>query len=253
MKDASAIPADGYIRRLASDYASAWALLLPPGSAWPRDPQSVLQKTILGMSGIWARPASGDLPTSTLPAINVDGRAADLLETESDPRSTVEMLDSWEACFGLPDLCLAEPLTIGDRQKALTARVTMLGGQSIAWFVAYAKSIGYTIEVIEHAPYMCGVSQCGNTLNWNNEANPWYRWELGAPEMRFYWTVEPQDMRLTWFRTGGGGGQCGVDPMLRIAIATDLECAFRRYHPAHTDVVFSYTGLIPYNSMSGTP
>lgn len=244
---------DMHVRRSAADYAQALSDLLPQGSAWPRDPASPMQKAISGLCGIWGAPDPNCPLTGTIPATNVDGRAADLLEIESDPRTTVQLLPDWERAFGLPDLCLAEPLTIGDRQKALVARLTMLGGQSRDWFVQYAKTIGYNIEIIEHSPFMFGVSHFGDTRNWLDQGSPWYRWELGPPTIRFYWTIAPQDVRLTWFRFGGGGGQFGVDPMLLIAHATDLECAMQRYHPAHTALSFSYGGLMPFNPLSGTP
>lgn len=242
--------ADVHTRRLASDYAEAWAALLPTGPAWPRDPSSVLQTVILGLCGIWGAAAPG-APGST----NVDGRAADLLETESDPRSTVELLPDWEKAFGLPDLCLAEPLTIGDRQKALTVRVAMLGGQSRQWFIDLAASIGYEIVIGEHSPFTCGLSECGDTRFLpDGSSTNFYRWEIGLnPSDRFYFTVSIVNTRLTWFRAGGGGGEVGVDPSLRIAIATDLECLINRYHPGHTDVQWDYSGLQPYDAMEGTP
>jgi uncharacterized protein YmfQ (DUF2313 family) len=58
---------------------------------------------------------------------------------------------------------------------------------------------------------------------------------------------------LTWFRVGGSGGQTGVDPHLRIALATDLECLLRRWKPAHSDVVFDYSGDGISDPMAGTP
>jgi uncharacterized protein YmfQ (DUF2313 family) len=233
-------------RRTSQDYAGQWVQLFPQGTAWPRNPASVFFNFLLGLSGIW-----GSSDTST---VSVDGRAGDLYERESDPRTTVELLPDWERAFGLPDLCLAEPLTIGDRQKALTARVGMTGGQSRAWFIAYAAQIGYQIEIIEHAPFMCGVSQCGDTTGWNGESLSGPRWEItDDPTIRWYWTVAPLNIRLTWFRCGGGGGQCGVDPMLIIGQATDLECSFQRYKPAHTVITFAYGGAEPFNPMSGTP
>lgn len=220
------------------DYADAFANDLPTGPAWPRDPTSTLIAVVTGLAQIW-----GD----------VDSTAATLLQTELDPRTTFLMLPDWERNFGLPDLCLAEPLTIGNRQQALVVRMTMLGGQSRAWFEALAASIGYTINIVEHSPYQCGISQCGNTMNWNGEGADWHRWELGEPTIRFWWTVAPLNPRLTWFRCGGGGGQCGVDPSLIVSLLTDLECSIRRYHPAHTTVNFSYSGLLPLDSMAGTP
>ena len=68
----------------------------------------------------------------------VDGRAADLLERESDPRQTVELLPDWERNWGLPDPCYEAPQTIGERQLALVMRMTMQGAQSREFFIDVA-------------------------------------------------------------------------------------------------------------------
>jgi uncharacterized protein YmfQ (DUF2313 family) len=226
---------DVYVKRGADDFAEGLAQLLPTGAAWPRDLDAPLMKFVAGLAGVW-----GD----------VAQRADDLLVRESDPRATLEMLPDWERAFGLPDPCVAEPLTIGDRQKALVAKMTTEGGQSRAFFISLAASIGYTIAIREYAPFMCGISQVGDTTD---GAGGEPRWEIGPPEMRFYWTVKVGAVRLTWFRVGDGGGQAGIDPHLRIALATDLECLLRRYKPAHTDILFDYSGLGAPDPMAGTP
>lgn len=225
---------DRHVRRSGADYAEAFAALLPTGPAWPRDDGSVLMGLVAGLAEIWGG--------------NVDVRSADLLERESDPRATVELLEDWERAFGLPDGCLAETLSIPDRQRALVARMTMLGGQSIPFFKALAAALGYQIIIVEHSPFMAGVSQLGDT---RIEPGGWYRWEIGAEEMRFYWTVKVVNARLTWFRAGSG--QTGIDPHLRIGIATDLECVLRRFKPAHTELAFDYSGLAEDGSLAGTP
>jgi hypothetical protein len=68
--------------------------------------------------------------------------------------------------------------------------------------------------------------------------------QIGPPDMRFVWTVRVGLLRLTWFRASKG--QSGIDPHLRIAHAQDLECIIRRWSPAHTVVVFDYSGVLPY-------
>jgi uncharacterized protein YmfQ (DUF2313 family) len=302
---------DTWTQRTAAEYAQGFNSLLPRGGAWPRDQESVLQKVVWGLAGIWGDP--------------VEAEAALLLTKESDPRSTVMLLPDWERAWGLPDLCLAEPLTIADRQNALVSRMTMLGGQSRAFFIKLAASIGYVIRITEYAPFMCGVSECGDTtgragvigtssdtlsfttgpygpinvtagmplvagdgvmlVSRSTGANVQgyvtsysgtqlyftatsfsgvssysdfnllriddYRWEIGPEEMRFYWTVAVDAARLSWFRASSG--QAGVDHHLEIGIATDLECLLRRDKPAHTDIVFDYSGLANAGSMAGTP
>jgi uncharacterized protein YmfQ (DUF2313 family) len=227
---------DKHVRRSQDDYAAALADLLPRGRSWPRDPTSVLMMLVRGLAGPWGQ--------------DVDPRAGDLLEIESDPRLTVEMLPDWERAFGLPDKCLAEPLTIADRRVALLNRMTTEGGQSRAFFIALAASIGYTINIIEYSPFMGGVSRGGDTRP-TGTAGEEFRWYGGPPEMRFYWKIKIMNARLSWFR--GGQGEGGVDPHLRIGLATDLECVLRRLKPAHTDVIFDYSGLVTGGEFAGTP
>lgn len=213
---------DRHVRRGPEDYASAMLSLLPQGQAWPRDPESTLVRTIQGLAYYYGF---------------VDARAADLLERESDPRQTIELLPDWERAWGLPDPCLAEPLTVGDRQLALVLKMTMLGGQSRAFFTTLAAALGYEIFIREYAPWMFGISECGET----DDGTGYWRWEIGPPEMRFYWTVSVNSVRHTWWQYGFA--ELGVDPHLRIALASDLECLFRRYKPAHTEVIFDYSEI----------
>ncbi len=238
---------DMWVPRGAAEYAQAIEAELPSGAAWPRDPSSDLMKWVSGCAGVW-----GDF----------DARAADFLTVESDPRSTLELLPDWERAFGLPDTCVASPQTIEERRDALVARLTALGGQSRAFYDNAAAALGYTIEIYEYAPYTCGLSYCGDTRpdggltftyahcgDMQCGVDPictiaatgnddWY-WELGAPELRYYWIVRVLDTRLTWFR--GGTGECGQDHLCEFADALDLECLIRRWAPAHTVVIFDYS------------
>lgn len=223
---------DRHIRRSGDDYAAAFLGMLPQGQAWPKEPGSTLARACIGLSRYWGF---------------VDHRAADLLERESDPRITLELLRDWEIAWGLPDPCLQEPLTIGDRQRMLVQRITMLGAQSRAWFIEVASWLGYTIRIGEFAPFMVGVSRVGTTLDDNGGP----RWEIAVPEIRFYWKVHIDFARLTWFRVTTG--EVGVDPHLRIGVAADLECLLNRWQPAQTQIIYDYSGLSTGGSMAGTP
>ena len=215
---------DRHVRRAGDDYVDLIVQLHPTGQAWPSwDPTSFYIIWINGVAQIW-----GD----------VDGRADDLLVREADPRLTSELLPDWERAFGLPDDCLAEPLTIGNRQQALVTRVTMQGGQSRQFFQNLAFQVGQQIEVIEHSPFTCGLSQCGDTSYLTDSG--WPRWELGDPIMRFYWTIAPAKPRLTWFRCGSVS-ELGKDPFLQIGLYTDTECLFNRLKPAHTALAWDLT------------
>lgn len=184
-----------------------------------------------------------------------DARAADLLEIESDPRRTAELLPDWERNWGLPDPCFSPmPMTLEDRRRILLLKMTLLGAQSREWFIKWAQFLGYTIYITEYAPFMSGVSRCGNTSAEEIAAGGdqyHMRWYVGPAEMRFFWTVHVMNARLTWFRCGVG--QCGIDHLLTIGLALDLECMIRRWKPAHTEVVFDYSSLVTGGSMAGTP
>lgn len=224
---------DQHIRRGADDYAQGLSALLPRGVAWNRDPTSITAAAIRGLAGILAY---------------FDGRAADFLEYEADPRYTIEMLPDWCRNFGIPDACsVGEPMNNDVLRAALVGKMTMQGGQSRAFFIQAAAGIGYTVTITEYAPFMCGVSMVGDTRNAAGD----YRWSLGPPELRFFWTVHLGKTRLTWFRCSAG--QCGVDPMLRIGLAVDLQCMFQRWKPSHTEVVFDYSTLQGNQHLEGTP
>lgn len=257
---------DRHIRRYCADYTQALADLLPFGLAWPRHLESITMHVVHGLSCIWEF---------------VDGRAADLLEIESDPRTTTELLPDWERNWGLPDPCFPPNLTIDQRRKFLVQRMTLLGGQSRAFFIDVARQLGYDITITEYRPFMVGLDVCGDgrvygdgTQPYHSPAPPWWydkdsvqntngqdvgsgelsewpNYGLGPIENRYYWTVHVHQASLAWFRCGSG--QCGVDPHLRIGLAEDLECVLNRWKPAHTQIIFDYTSVHPGDPMEGTP
>ena len=141
------VPYDYHIRRGGAQYAEALLQLLPHGPAWPRHEDSIFVQTVTGLAQIW-----GD----------VDGRAADLLENESDPRTTVELLPDWERAWGLPDPCFEGTATsIAQRQALLMLKMTFMGGASRNMFQEMAFTLGYRITISEYSPFMCGISWCG--------------------------------------------------------------------------------------------
>jgi uncharacterized protein YmfQ (DUF2313 family) len=251
---------DRHVRRPGSDYGTAFLSLLPQGPAWPRSPGSTLDLACRGLAEYWGF---------------VDSRAGDLLEQESDPRKTLELLPDWERAWGLPDPCYTAPLTIDERQLALVMRMTMVGSQSREFFISVAAMIGYTITISEYRVWVVGLDQCGDSRVYgkaplpnydawgrpilnprgvpiaDGELSAWPQYGLGPPTNRFYWTVHVDEAKLIWFRCSSG--QCGVDPHLRIGTADDLECLLDRWKPAHTQIIFDYSGLTTGGDMAGTP
>jgi uncharacterized protein YmfQ (DUF2313 family) len=253
---------DQHVTRTGEDYADAMQALLPLGQAWPRDWNGVLMLVVRGLTRIW-----GDFEI----------RASKLLEMESDPRSTIELLPDWERNWGLPDPCYSAPQSIAERQLALVMRMTLEGGQSRQFFIDAAAMIGYTITITEYRPFFIAMDGCGDCRvygdlppdpmrnQWgqkimgargdkpvlDGELSEWPNYGLGPLENRYYLTVHVATAKLTWFRCTSG--QCGVDPHLRIGIADDLECLLNRWKPAHTQIIFDYSGLQTGGDMAGTP
>lgn len=241
---------DRHVRRDGDAYGTELLTFLPQGQAWPREPGSTLVNTLAGLAYTYGY---------------VDGRAADLLETESDPRKTVELLPDWERAWGLPDPCFPDATSIEERQKMLVFKMTLLGGQSRAWFEKISDWTGDEIHITEFSPYMCGISMCGDTSDLEPSGVVGkMRWELGPPEIRYYWTARAALPELIWFRCGEGGpeeslqgewtgGECGVDTHLQIIVAPDLDCLLNRWQPAHTQLVYDYSQIVDGGPLQGTP
>lgn len=260
---------DRHLTRTGDDYAEALQELLPIGPAWPRDIDGVLMTVLRGLCQIW-----GDFENS----------ASLLLEVESDPRLTIQMLPDWERNWGLPDECYTAPLSVDERQRALVQRMTIEGAQSRQFFIDVAAYIGYTITITEYRPFFVAMDGCGdcrtigkNTTDFHittdtplrnqwgqlivdpggnplalGEMSAWPNYGLGPLANRYYWQVHVSTAKLVWFRCASG--QCGVDPHLRIGLADDLECLLNRWKPGHTQIIFDYSGLSdPDDPMAGTP
>lgn len=252
---------DKHVTRTGADYADAMQTLLPRGQAWPRWLKAVLMQVVTGLTRIW-----GDFELM----------ASKLLEVDSDPRLTIDLLPDWERNWGLPDPCYAAPTSLDERHLALLMRMTIEGGQSREFFIGIAASLGYSITITEYRPFFIAMDRCGDNRTYGGtpvptrnewgqvllddgaspidpgELSEWPNYGLGPLANRYYWTVHVGEVKLIWFRVTSG--QCGVDPHLRIGIADDLECVLNRWKPGHTQIIFDYSGSTTGGDpMAGTP
>jgi len=230
---------DRYVRRTGADYAQQFLKLLPVGQAWPKEPGSILERVCHGLADYWGF---------------VDSRAGDLLERESDPRFTLELLPDWERAWGLPDPCFASPQTVEMRRRILVLWMTWMGGQSRDYFKSVAEFLGYTIEIKEFAPFMCGISECGDTRTPPPDSpieDQNFRWYIGPEEQRFYWEISVGQVGLNWFRAGSG--EAGVDHHLEFSVPTEFLCLIDRWKPAQTMIVPDLSSLSLGGPMQGTP
>lgn len=189
-----------------ADFTSAIQALLPRGLVWPKGLSSVMTQVAAAAAMTWVRHAQSN---------------ASLL-IDAFPATATSMLPEWESALGLPDPCAGGSPTLQGRRAQVVARLANSGGQSVPFFVAYAKALGYTVTVTEFAPFRVGQRRAGAALGIEDWA---YTWQINAP---------PQT--VIYFRAGASTvGQVLASWGNRV-----LECELRGIKPAHTILKFSY-------------
>lgn len=188
------------------DYQQQLVSLLPRGAAWQFDAGTQLSVFTEAMA---------------VELVRVDGRAADMLK-ESLPHQTYEMISEWEEVAGLPDLCTGTVVDLAARQKALVAKLTATGGQSIAYFLQILGGSGYQDATItEPKPMLC-TDLCDEQL-WDEKSV--FTWIINIPE-----AVEMTGMTV----------QDGCQSFLENYGIPAIECVINRIKPSHTFVLFNY-------------
>lgn len=188
-------------------YQQQLKALSPQGLAWNLEPDSEYSKLLQSFANLLAR---------------FDSDIQKAIE-ELDPRTATVLLPEWERLLALPDKCSMQPQTLQQRREAAHSKYISRGGQSKAYFIALAKSLGYQITIETYKPCIAGLSRCGDSLNPIN--------------MRFVWRVNVPGNRA--LRLRAGQSRIG-EKLLTIISATELECVFRRIQPSHTDLFFNY-------------
>lgn len=192
----------------APEFRAALQALLPQGAAWPRDPDALLTEVLDAMAERLAA---------------VQARIVTVLEAESFPPATAELLADWERAFGLPDLCADPADGTAPRRAALVARVIEQGGQSRAYFIAYAAALGFAITITEFTPARIGEATIGTPIYDDAWA---HAWRVNAPATTVI------ESRISLSAIGDPLRDWGNDR---------LECALSHLKPAHTALIFAYT------------
>jgi uncharacterized protein YmfQ (DUF2313 family) len=191
---------------LADAYFAQLLALLPPGVALSRDAGS---------------PLAGLLGVTAAELARVEARGGQAL-IEAVPDTTDELLPDWERAFGLPDPCLGAAPTVAQRRARLVQQVTASRGQSRAFFIGLAATLGYAITITEFAEYTCELD-CEQPVH----DTPWrFAWRVGLPQN--------QVAEFTCLD--------GCETPLAVWGETVVECVFRALAPAHTLVFFAYGG-----------
>ena len=184
------------------------------------------------------------------------------LATQCLPSGITWSLPDWEHEYGLPDDCLSGQGGTAQRVTAVRARFAARGGQSPAYFVCLAASLGYVIEIEEPTQFLCDDSECSD----DPIAELWFTCDDGMCDddpieayalqsdvddgngdqvsdesVWKYWVVKVGQLGESWFYPD----DATIDdtPLEGFTEASDLECELRRYCPSHTVLVFDYSAL----------
>lgn len=148
---------------------------------------------------------------------------AERLRREADPRVTTELLEDFEATYGVPDYCADMAMTVADRRLAVLGKIAEVGGQTPAYFERIARALGYTdARVSEYLAATC-VSECTVAL--------------GGDDWRNVWSIQSSDAtRVTYLDCTG---LC-TEPLANWSLIEALQCVINRLKPAHTLCYFSF-------------
>lgn len=189
----------------AQDYLQALQALLPRGRVWPRDPDAMQTKTLAALAKVYER-------------TNI--RANQLL-TDAFPVATFELLQEWEETLGLPDPCAGVAPTVEARRAQVVARLKAQGGQSVAYYIAFAAALGYTITITQYVPARAGLLRAGQPLN--------------GPDWAHAWTVTSPTFTITHAKAG----LLSAGEPLAFWGNLVLTCELATVKPAHTVLAFS--------------
>lgn len=188
------------------DFLRALQALLPPGDAWPRDPDALLTRLLEAVA---------------LRYEAHQARVAQFLDVESFPPSAGELLADWERVFGLPDECAGPADGAAARRAALVARVIERGGQSPAYYIGIAAALGFSVTITEFRQARIGLSAIGEPIH--------------GPEWTSTWRVNAPPTAVVEARIGIS--TIG-DPLREFGNAL-LGCVLHRIKPAHTHLIIS--------------
>lgn len=162
-------------------------------------------------------------------SIEAEAKALSLTESKADAVYSAIFPDSgegladWERTLALPDPCLVGVAqSVGQRVQAVVSKVQWRGGQSRAFFISLAKSLGYDITITTFKPARVGIARAGDPLyggDWT------FTWRVNAPAV----TV----VRAMAGVTGAG------DPLASWGNKA-LECRLGQMKPAESILLFGY-------------
>ena len=172
-----------------NDYVSAMQALYPRGLVWPRDPSATLTAALQGLAPVYYR----------------TNASAVALLIVAFPATVDDLLPEWNETLGLPGIFGYTGTDLPTQQAQVVSALTDSGGQSEAYFVALAASLGLTITI--------------NGFRATRVNDP-VTWPLYGPAWASVWRVKAT-----------------LDADYSV-----LQAIFPKYAPAHTIILWDVPG-----------
>ncbi|HET6606753.1 MAG TPA: putative phage tail protein [Rhodopila sp.] len=194
----------------ASDFLGAFIRLLPRGAVWTTIADAANTNQGLALEAL--------MPTYVRSA-----ESAAALLVDAFPATTDQLLPEWQATLGLPGPCAGSSPTLQQSQAQVVARLTGRGkNQSQAFYINFAKNLGYDITITQFIPARAGILRAGTPAY----GIPWaFAWQVNAPSVT-----------VTYFRAG----RSAAGEALSVGGNNVLQCELTRLAPAHTTVLFNF-------------
>ena len=197
-----------------TSYREQLHALLPQGSAWPREPGTVLDDLLDAIAEQLAR---------------VDSSGSNLLD-DIRPNNTLDLLSDWERVAGLPDSCSVDNSSVAVRRASLLEKLVTKTSPSPAEFRRIGDLFGVTITVEEFDQT--------RATTWANAQSPAV--DVTSGKWRYVWWItiptSADVARLTTVST--------VDtPFKSVGRNSELECRLRGASPAHSHLIIEYNAV----------
>ena len=192
---------DSYTQQLRS--------LMPPGPAWASGPGTTFLQLLVAFAEELVR---------------THQKVLALIE-ESDPRTTIELLENYETVYGLPEPCIQIPDTVAQRQRALAEKWTRHGLATPQYYQDLVRSLGFPRAIVEE------FYDSTNLYKWRiniitGDAAYWKVNEVvGEPILSF----NVDNTYIQWWTTIDE-----VNKPLRQWYLEFLLCVMNKVKPAHT-------------------
>jgi uncharacterized protein YmfQ (DUF2313 family) len=129
-----------------TQYQTQLLALLPLGPAWPRDDTTPMAKLFGGLAEEFAR---------------VDAMFDDIV-AESLPGQVTQLIDEWEAEYGLPEDSTDVAATLQERRNAVVQKYQLYGSQSREFLTAMSSALGFDVTITEYTETTFGGNFGGN-------------------------------------------------------------------------------------------